>query len=116
MTVFPHYFYVDFADWFISSVKDKSKTQTLRYNFPDWISIGDVLLCTDEDGNLFAKAVVTGVSSGSLESFVNSEFEGHQSYENVDELCEAMSQHYEATFTAETELLFLEFEVFTVIN
>lgn len=84
---------------------------TLRHGWEQEPESGDYVSLVTDSG-VFADAMVTFVTSISIEDFVEQDFEKHRKYHSPKELCQAMNFFYPDTdFSPDTELILIGFDV-----
>lgn len=101
-----------FTDAHVQPILNDQKTLTARYDFEHGFSPGHYIELTDSKRDCFAIARINRKTKMSVEDFVKARFEGHRTYDSVEELLEQLRMYYSnAQLTSESTLTVLWFTV-----
>jgi len=105
--------YLGFNRVFVDDVCDEQKDKTLRYKLGHRTpEVGEVVeAVVSHDEGAFARLRVTDVYEMTVGEAVETEFDGHQNYDSIEQFNERMNEYYDEEFTADTVLHMIEFEL-----
>lgn len=92
---------------------------TARYEWDGTVETGDHLVLLDPDGRPFAIARVESIAFMTLRTFVDADYDGHRSYDSIDEAVEKFRGYYPESaddIGPESTLMAVRFQVFDLIN
>lgn len=101
---------ITFATQYVPEILNGNKWLTVRYGWEETPNAGDLVSLVDSNGRIFGEGMITVNTAITVEQFVESDFDGHESYGSVEEMCDRLKTFYpEADFDASTELTLLSF-------
>jgi hypothetical protein len=106
--------YLRFANPFVTPIRVRAKTLTVRYEFERDLDVGDRVDLVNVDDVVFARAEIDLAMTMTIAEFVRLEPTGHAPYDDVDDLIETLSVRYDTptdAFDPSTELDVFGFEV-----
>ena len=96
------------AKWIL----DGTKTATMRLFDDKDLGMGDELeLVSSDTGEVFAKAIIIGVTHKRLGDVDDIDLEGHEKWNNKNEMLESLKVHYEDKVNLDTKVKIITFKL-----
>lgn len=103
---------IKFRDYLVKLVQSGEKTSTWRLFDDKNLSVGDeVELINWNTKESFAKAIITEVREKKLGEIIDSDFDGHEKFENTEKMYEEYRMYYGDKVTPETIVKMIKFKI-----